>query len=161
MSGLKPWQKSVLAHLGIKNPTYTDKVREFANKFRVDMATIPIVPLQEVMDFRTTLLSEEFHEYLASYEKLKQIQGQPFQEVAEMENLVDALVDLVYVAIGTCLVYGVDFDKAFNEVHRANMSKVRAKHASQSKRGSSYDVVKPPGWVGPDHFPHVGGVYRW
>jgi len=38
----------------------------------------------------------------------------------------------------------------WNEVQRANMSKVRASSESQSKRGSSLDVIKPEGWRGPD-----------
>lgn len=35
------------------------------------------------------------------------------------------------------------------DVQRANMSKERALKASDSKRGSTWDVVKPTGWVGP------------
>lgn len=35
------------------------------------------------------------------------------------------------------------------DVQRANMSKERAQKASDSKRGSTWDVVKPQGWVGP------------
>ena len=37
----------------------------------------------------------------------------------------------------------------WNDVQRANMSKVRAQKAADSKRGSQWDVVKPAGWVGP------------
>jgi predicted HAD superfamily Cof-like phosphohydrolase len=39
----------------------------------------------------------------------------------------------------------------FDEVHRANMSKRRAKaDGSDSKRGSPWDIIKPEGWVAPD-----------
>lgn len=41
------------------------------------------------------------------------------------------------------------WDELWTDVQRANMSKTRAKSAADSKRGSSHDVVKPPGWVGP------------
>lgn len=37
----------------------------------------------------------------------------------------------------------------WDDVQRANMSKVRAKSAAESKRGSAWDVVKPAGWIGP------------
>ena len=42
-----------------------------------------------------------------------------------------------------------NFDSAFYVVHRANMLKERAKSAADSKRGSSLDIVKPPGWQPP------------
>lgn len=37
----------------------------------------------------------------------------------------------------------------WNEVHKANMKKVRGTEQT-SKHGSSFDVVKPEGWVTPD-----------
>lgn len=41
------------------------------------------------------------------------------------------------------------WDELWNDVQRANMSKVRATDPSASKRGSAWDVVKPIGWVPP------------
>ena len=41
------------------------------------------------------------------------------------------------------------WDELWDDVQRANMSKVRALKAGDSKRGSTYDVVKPKGWVPP------------
>jgi len=41
------------------------------------------------------------------------------------------------------------WDDMWSDVQRANMSKTRAEKASDSKRGSKWDVVKPPGWVPP------------
>lgn len=41
------------------------------------------------------------------------------------------------------------WNELWDDVQRANMSKVRAKKASESKRGSAWDVVKPEGWQGP------------
>jgi predicted HAD superfamily Cof-like phosphohydrolase len=41
------------------------------------------------------------------------------------------------------------WDELWTDVQRANMSKVRAEKASDSKRGSQWDVVKPAGWVPP------------
>lgn len=37
----------------------------------------------------------------------------------------------------------------WSDVQRANMSKERALRASDSKRGSTYDVIKPVGWIPP------------
>jgi hypothetical protein len=35
-------------------------------------------------------------------------------------------------------------------VQKANMAKVRVAKAEDSKRGSTFDVRKPEGWVGPE-----------
>lgn len=60
------------------------------------------------------------------------------------EDMLDALVDLVYVAIGTAVSQGFAFNEAFKRVHEANMKKVKG----ASKR-YAYDIVKPEGWTPP------------
>lgn len=67
-----------------------------------------------------------------------------------LHDQLDALVDLSYVLHGTAYLQGFNIDGAFAKVHEANMKKVRAERASDSKRGSAYDVVKPEGWTPPD-----------
>lgn len=52
-------------------------------------------------------------------------------------------------AANACHVNDPLWFELWNDVQRANMSKERAKKASDSKRGSTWDVVKPAGWVGP------------
>jgi predicted HAD superfamily Cof-like phosphohydrolase len=62
---------------------------------------------------------------------------------------LDALVDIVYIALGTAWLFNLPFDKAWNEVQKANMSKIRAKSKSK-KRGTAFDVIKPKGWEAPN-----------
>jgi hypothetical protein len=65
----------------------------------------------------------------------------------------DALLDLAYVVYGTALFMGVtpaQWHAGMHAVHTANMAKVRVASADNSKRGSTFDVVKPPGWQGPE-----------
>ncbi len=83
-------------------------------------------------------MHEELHEYMKSVQK------------DDMLNALDALVDLVYVALGTAYFHGFDFNEAWRRVHEANMRKVRVDAAENSKRGTKFDVVKPEGWIGPD-----------
>lgn len=73
-----------------------------------------------------------------------------FEDATELVDEVDALVDLIYFAAGRLQEMGVDGAKAFLEVHRCNMNKVRGE---LSKRPGSlgHDAVKPPGWTGPDY----------
>lgn len=63
----------------------------------------------------------------------------------DMAGQADALVDLVYVALGTAVMLGLPWDWLWNDVQRANMAKVRG----MTHRGHKVDVTKPPGWQGP------------
>ncbi len=67
-----------------------------------------------------------------------------------MEKALDGLVDLVYVALGTAWLMGLDFPEAWRRVHAANMQKVRAQRKEESARGTTFDVVKPAGWQPPN-----------
>lgn len=63
----------------------------------------------------------------------------------DLAQMADALVDLVYVAVGTAVQLGLPWDWLWDDVQRANMEKVRG----VTKRGHAVDVTKPPGWQGP------------
>lgn len=63
-----------------------------------------------------------------------------------LEMQFDSLIDLAYVCLGTAFHHGVDFNEGWRRVHEANMKKVLAKNADESKRGYRFDVVKPKGW---------------
>ena len=65
----------------------------------------------------------------------------------DMELLADALVDAVYVLKGTAVMLGLSgiWHILWNDVHGANMRKERG----TTHRGNLVDVMKPPGWVGP------------
>lgn len=120
-------------------PSVTDKVREFHHKFGVPVGNVPIAFVPgDVADFRTKFLQEELDEYKAAIES------------GDVVKQFDALIDLVYVAVGCAVWQGFDFDTGFNIVHAANMQKQRVDRAENSARGSGFDVIKPPGWVAPD-----------
>lgn len=63
---------------------------------------------------------------------------------------VDALLDLIYFAIGTLLKMGVDPRPCWDEVHRANMDKLPAVNHKNS--------VKPEGWRAPQHHEVIRGL---
>tara|TARA_Y100000361_G_C10984304_1_gene250732 strand:+ start:121 stop:576 length:456 start_codon:yes stop_codon:yes gene_type:complete len=91
----------------------------------------------ELVNFRTSFLIEELAEYTQAITK------------KDSAAALDALVDIVYIALGTAWLFNLPFEKAWNEVQKANMSKIRTKSKSK-KRGTSFDVVKPKGWIAPD-----------
>lgn len=93
---------------------------------------------QELVEFRIKFLQEELDEFIEGYNE------------DDQAKMADALIDLVYVAMGTAHFMGLPWQELWKDVQQANMRKVRAQSdGSNSKRGSSFDVVKPEGWVGP------------
>ena len=64
------------------------------------------------MQLRLDLIKEEINE-LEQAMKNKDLKG-----------VDDALTDILYVTYGAGFAYGIDLDKCFKEVQRANMSKL-------------------------------------
>lgn len=54
-------------------------------------------------------------------------------------TLLDALVDLLYVTVGTAVTYGLPLAEGFNEVHRSNMTKsVEQSRPGHPGKGDGY-----------------------
>lgn len=76
-----------------------------------------------------------------------------FKEAVDADDLpkaVDALQDLIYVAGGRLFEMGVMPGLPRDEVHRANISKVRGTVAKRAATSGGFDAIKPEGWKGPD-----------
>ena len=90
------------------------------------------------------LLSESRYE-----DKLEHLK----EELAEFETAnswpeqADALIDLIYVALGGLVEMGISPGSAFNEVHNANMEKVSG--TKDERPGQEFDAVKPEDWNPP------------
>ena len=110
-------------------------VSEFHEKF--DLEVIGKNLPADVANYRVSFLQEELDEIKKGYQD------------GNNEEVLDGLVDLVYVALGTAYFHGFDFNEAFRRVHVANLNKQRASDSTESKRGSSLDLVKPEGWEKP------------
>jgi predicted HAD superfamily Cof-like phosphohydrolase len=55
-------------------------------------------------------------------------------------DIADALADIVYVAYGTALTYGIDLDAVLAEVHRSNMTKSPpATPGGKAVKGAAYE----------------------
>jgi predicted HAD superfamily Cof-like phosphohydrolase len=113
------------------SPNLPGDIKAFHEKFELAYEGPPRWLPGMLSEFRSRFLEEEILEY---------------RTALTLEGKFDALVDLVYVAIGTAHLHGFPFDEAWRRVHKANMSKVRG----ASERSASYDVVKPPNFVPPD-----------
>lgn len=76
----------------------------------------------------------------------------------DLEGALDALLDLIWVAIGTADFHGFcnindkgyPMSDGWVRVYTANMMKKRVKDAKESKRNDPYDLIKPEGWKPPE-----------
>lgn len=108
--------------------------KKFQNKFGFDEKPLT----REQLRFRMTLLMEEMKETLKAYNE------------KNAEEWVDGHVDILVIALGNLHLAGVDVEKAWDEVFRANMSKVRGVKEGREESGG-FDVLKPKDWVAPSH----------
>ena len=91
------------------------------------------------LDFRVDFLREELEETEAALVSM------------DAEEIVDGLIDLCVVAIGTLDAFGVDPYKAWDEVLQANMAKEVGKKPSRPNPLGVPDLVKPDDWKAPSH----------
>ena len=113
-------------------------IKEFHEKFGLHYNDGPRELPDGLQRFRIGFLQEELFEYESAVAN------------GDREKMLDGLVDLVYVALGTAYLHGFCFHEAWKRVHQANMAKIRVERAEDSTRQSSFDVIKPQGWQAPD-----------
>jgi hypothetical protein len=101
--------------------------------------------LKQMLVFRLNFLQEEIDEA---------------KNAASAEDIVDAMIDLCVVAIGTLDCYDVDAQEAWSRVHQANMSKERGIKPNRPNPLGLPDLCKPEGWVAPTHEDNHGIMDR-
>ena len=69
----------------------------------------------------------------------------------DAEEIVDGLIDLCVVAIGTLDSMGIDSYEAWNKVLRANLSKEVGIKPERPNPLGLPDLIKPAGWKAPSH----------
>jgi hypothetical protein len=100
--------------------------------------------LNKFLQFRLRFLEEELNETIKAAKE------------GDAPEIVDGLIDLCVVAIGTLDAFGVDAHKAWKEVHNANMAKERGVKESRPNPLGLPDLIKPEGWQGPNHDENTG-----
>ena len=97
--------------------------------------------LNKFLEFRIKFLEEEMNELSTA-------------ETAD--DVVDALIDLCVVAIGTLDLFDVDARLAWDRVHEANMNKQVGIKESRPNPLGLPDLIKPESWTAPSHKDNVG-----
>lgn len=102
--------------------------------------------LKKFLEFRINFLEEELNETKSAF------------KYRNAEEIVDGLIDLCVIAIGTLDAFGAKPYEAWDEVFRANMNKeIGIKETRPNPLGLP-DLIKPPGWKGPDHTDLEGNI---
>jgi len=100
--------------------------------------------MKKFLQFRVRFLREELEETAKAVD---------FEDEKE---IVDGLIDLCVVAIGTLDAFGVDSHKAWDEVHDKNMQKEPGVKPGRPNPLGLPDLIKPAGWEGPNHEGNTG-----
>ena len=89
-----------------------EDVKTFMKTFGQTIRTKPQFPDEKTIQLRFDLIQEELNELKEAI------------DTKNLKEVADALTDILYVTYGAGCAYGIDLDKCFKEVQRANMSKL-------------------------------------
>ena len=126
--------------------SFPNDIKDMHEKFGVHdwIASADLPKKEELMKLRMRMLTEEYAETMNAY-----LQG-------DAEEVVDGLIDIIVIAVGTLDIAGVDADRAWDCVHSANMAKqVGVKPGRPNPLGLP-DLIKPDGWTSPSHSDNLG-----
>lgn len=140
-------------------------VEDFHKRFGINYDGPPRALPEPMAKFRQRFMDEELREYVihtdsAQFELDLQTPNAAYRTIAfnpkhvtnDLAGMLDALADLVYVALGTAHLQGFNFREAWRRVHEANMAKTLPEGApSNPEERMKMKIVKPPGWTPPDH----------
>ena len=89
-----------------------EDVKKFMDTFGQIVRTKPQFPDDKTTQLRFDLIKEELNEL------------EHAMKTKNLKEVADALTDILYVTYGAGYAYGINLDKCFKEVQRANMSKL-------------------------------------
>ena len=113
-----------------------EDVKKFMRTFGQIVRTKPQFPDEKTINLRFDLIKEELNELNQAMKK------------KDLKEVADALTDILYVTYGAGYAYGIDLDKCFKEVQRANMSKLGSDGKPiYNEQGK---VMKGPNYSPPD-----------
>ena len=116
------------------------QVRDFHRAFNSPVSQTPVLLPEERAKHRAGFMLEEIQEFIDS---------------KDIYDQADAMIDLIYFALGTLVEMGVKPKGIFEVVHEANMAKLWEDGEAHYREGDG-KVIKPPGWEDP--FPKIKQV---
>lgn len=164
------------ANMGFESEWVLD-IAEMHEKFCVNevIRNLPADKLAKFLEFRLNFLQEELDEAKAAAAKLNELAALGKFDRAEdaarfavekeaaitaADDVVDSMIDLCVVAIGTLDAFDVDSDTAWGRVWEANMQKEPGVKPGRPNPLGLPDLIKPAGWVAPTHGDNTGFITR-
>jgi predicted HAD superfamily Cof-like phosphohydrolase len=129
------------------NFSWITDIAEMHQKFGVNsvVQSFDNDKLKKFLEFRLNFLQEELDEAKGA---------------TTGDDVVDAMIDLCVVALGTLDAFGVDSQLAWNRVHEKNMEKSPGIKPGRPNPLGLPDLIKPAGWTAPTHADNVGLLGR-
>lgn len=119
--------------IGRRKKDWVDLVREFV-KATGQKAPVKLIDrTKKHAVIRINMLRSEVGEMVRAEQKI------------DMPGVAGELADVIYVAIGTALEYGINIDDVFRAVHKANMAK-RFPGGKFQINPINGKALKPPRW---------------
>ena len=112
-------------------------VKEFVKKFNMELDPKDKDAKQKFIDNSWIFIREEFEELIQAIED------------EDIEEIIDALGDISWLCEKGLIIAGVNPDKVRQEIGQANMGKEIG--VKPGREHAKLDVIKPKGWVGPNH----------
>ena len=127
----------------IKAYDWPDNMRKMHDKYGAHevVEKFDSEKLTKFLEFRANFLQEELNE---------------LKTATNPDDVVDALIDLCVVAIGTLDLFKVDSHESWNRVWLSNLAKEVGVKASRPNPLGLPDLIKPEGWKAPTHADNVG-----
>jgi len=110
-----------------------EQVKDFHRAFNHLISETPVLLSEREAQNRAGFMREEIDEFMES------------ENVCDQ---ADAMIDLIYFALGTLVQMGVKPKEIFDIVHNANMTKIWD-DGLVHHRESDGKVIKPPSWEDP------------
>ena len=102
-------------------------VRDFHTKYNCYMSDRPVHAPWAVQDVRVRLIDEESDELASAMD-----------DCASLSDIAKEIADVVYVAVGAAVTYGIPFAKVFELVHASNMTKTGEREDGKIMKGPNY-----------------------
>ena len=99
------------------------------------------------LEFRAKFIQEELTELFEAINN------------EEPDEVVDAFIDIIVIALGSLDAFDVDIKTAWKRVHHANMQKKIGVKDSRPNPLGLPDLVKPESWQAPQHLDNVCKLY--
>ncbi len=128
------------------NYNWVEDILDMHRKFGVHkwIMQASLAERKEFLKFRLKFLKEELDETNKAFDE---------KDAAEV---VDGLIDLCVVAIGTLDAFDIDAHRAWTEVMAANFAKKVGVKAGRPNPLGLPDLIKPEDWLAPNHDNNTG-----